>query len=429
MHNIDIDLSIDKLSKIEGHGELDLKVRDGKVEECKFKITENKRFYTQALRGKSFMAAASLMSRICGTCSIAHLLCCIHAIENALDVEISEQTKILRKLTTYGLMIRDHALHLYFFALPDVLGKDSVLDFDENNPLEHDLIHQAFEVKAAGNNLSKLVAGKAVHAPYPMVGGFTHIPDKEGIKNSIDELKKIRPYAFNIMKVFKDWPKTLERETTFVAQVSPDFSFLDGNIHTSKGDVIEKKDYSEHLEKVVIPYSTSTGYKIKEGNYFVGSLARLNINKDALHSNTIRDSQDYLKWFPSRNVFDNNLAQAIEILHSIDHAIELLEKTEFTAEKLSFPKAKKSTGTGVIEAPRGTLYYRVDIDEKGTITHVDVIVPTQQNQVNIENDIKTFVENNLEMDKEKMALEIEMIIRAYDPCMSCATHFLKINWL
>jgi sulfhydrogenase subunit alpha len=429
MHSVDIDLSIDHFSKIEGHGALDLKVRDGKVEYVNFKIIENKRFYTTAIEGKSYMAGPSLMSRICGTCSIAHLLCCIEAIENALDYEPSEQVKILRKLTMYGLMIRDHTLHLCFFSLPDVLNKDSVLDFDENNPREHDLIHQAFEVKSAGNTLSKLIAGKAVHAPYPMVGGYTHIPDKEGIKKSIEELKRIRPFALNVIKVFADWDKTLERETTFVAQVNHDFSFLGGHIHTTKGTCVEPQFYTQHLLRTVIPYSTSIGYKYEEGNYFVGALARVNLNAEALHPNTKKDAREFINMFPSKNVFHNNLAQAIELLHSIDHAVELMETTEFQPEKLTILKPKKSSGVAAIEAPRGTLYYKIDLDDTGTITHADVIVPTQQNQINIEQDIKTFVEQNLDMNKEQMALEIERIIRAYDPCMSCATHFLKINWM
>lgn len=429
MHNIDIDLTIDHLSKIEGHGELDLKVRQGKVEYIHFKITENKRFYTTAIEGKPFMAAPSLMSRICGTCSIAHLLCCIEAIEKALSFEPSEKIKLLRKLTMYSLMIRDHALHLYFFSLPDVLGKDSVLDFDETNEFEHNLVHQAFELKAAGNNLSKLIAGKAVHAPYPMVGGFTHFPDKEGIKKSIEELKKVRKYVFDLMKVFENWNATLERDTTFVALVNNDFNFLEGELKTTKGETLKEEEYTKNLQKLTVLYSTATAYNWNEGNYFVGALARLNLNKDSLHPNTKKDAEKYLKLFPSKNIFHNNLAQAIEILHSIDHSIEILENNNFEPEKLNILKPKKSSGIGVIEAPRGTLYYKVEINDSGFIEHADVIVPTQQNQINIENDIKNYVENNLSTDKEKMALEIEKIIRAYDPCMSCATHFLKINWL
>ena len=428
MHNIDIDLSIDRLSKIEGHGQLDLKVKDGKVEDLKFKIVENKRFYTEALIGKPFIAAPQLMSRICGTCSIAHLLCCIEAVENALEYKPSEQVKILRKLTMYGLNIRDHALHLYFFSLPDVFNKDSILDFDENNEKEHRFVHEAFAVKSAGNNLSKLIAGRSVHAPFPMVGGFTKTPTKEEIQPVIDELKSIRPAVFNLMEVFEQWKTTLKRKTNYVALITDDFSYLDGHIETSNGFCIPEDKYKDHLEKIVIPYSTATGYNFKGENYLVGALARLNMNKSAIHPNTKRDAQRFLNWFPSEDVFDHNLGQAIEILHCIDHSIEILESYEFKPEKLQILKPKASTGVGVIEAPRGTLYYKVDLDEKGLIKDANVIVPTQQNQINIELDIRKFVEENLKMDKEQMALEIEKIIRAYDPCMSCATHFLKINW-
>jgi coenzyme F420-reducing hydrogenase alpha subunit len=204
---------------------------------------------------------------------------------------------------------------------------------------------------------------------------------------------------------------------------------MDGPICTSNGYCIQKDKYEEHLERVVIPYSTSIGYNFHEGNYFVGSLARLNLNSEALHPETKKDAAEFIGCFPSNNVYFNDLAQAIEILHCIDHAIELMEKFEFKPERLQIIKPKAGTGVGVVEAPRGTLYYKLVIDEKGVITHADVIVPTQQNQINIERDIAQFVEQNLHLDKEKMSLEIEKIVRAYDPCMSCATHFLKINWL
>lgn len=424
-----MDLKIEKITKIEGHGQLDLKIRQGKVEELHFKIVENKRFYTKAIEGKPFIAAPSLMSRICGTCSVSHLLCCIQAVENALEFKASPQLEILRKLTTYGLMIRDHALHLYFFSMPDVFGKDSILEFDQNDPKQADRVHEAFAIKTVGNNLAKLVAGRSVHAPYPMVGGFTKIPEEDGVKKIIGELKDIRPKIFNLMKVFQEWPAELKRKTTFVCQKSKDFSFMDGPICTSANDCIEKGHYMEHLERVVIPYSTATGYNFREGNYFVGSLARLNINKDALHLNTKKDAAEFLKWFPSENVFDNNLAQAIEILHAIDHSIDILENTKFQPERLQIIPPKNCSGVGVVEAPRGTLYYKLDIDEKGMITHADVITPTQQNQINIEHDLRHFVEQNITLSKEKMALEMEKIVRAYDPCMSCATHFLRINWM
>jgi len=172
MHSFDI--TIENLSKMEGHANLNVKIRDGKVQDVEFQILESKRFYEEAVRGQPIQTAPQLMSRICGTCSIAHLLCSIEAIENAVGIQPTEQTMAMKKLAQYGLMIRDHALHLYYFSLPDLIGKDSILDFSEDNALEHQLLHDSFDIKRAGNALSTLIAGKAVHAPFPTVGGFLH---------------------------------------------------------------------------------------------------------------------------------------------------------------------------------------------------------------------------------------------------------------
>lgn len=426
MHSFDI--NIENLSKIEGHVSMDIKVRNNKVKDVKFKITENKRFFEQAARRQSFESAPQLMSRICGTCSIAHLLCCIEALEKALGVKSTEQTLMLKKLTMYGLMIRDHALHLYLFSLPDVFEKDSILEFDEKNPEQHELLHDAFAVKKAGNNLSILVAGKAVHAPYPTVGGFTSVPQKDGIAKSIKELKSIRKRVLKLIKIYGEWNEKLIRKTNFIALATDDFSFLQGKICSSSGLCIEEENYGDHLKKVVIPYSTATGFEFKKGNYLVGALARLNLSKEKLHKKTQRDAKKFLARFPSENVFDNNLAQAIEILHSIDHSIEILTTHEFKEEAIQKIAPRAGTGIGVIEAPRGTLYYRLKLDKKGKINDATVIVPTQQNQINIENDIRLLVEEKLSEKKEKIEYEIEKLVRAYDPCMSCASHFLKVNW-
>jgi sulfhydrogenase subunit alpha len=434
MHGQDFDINMENLSKIEGHANLDIKVRNGRVEDVKLQIAENKRFYTRAVLGKSYLAIPQLMSRICGTCSIAHLICSIEAVESALSITPSAQTIQLRKLSTYGMMIRDHALHLYLFALPDVFGKDSLLDFDENNEKEHKLVHDCFEIKAAGSALSNLVAGRAVHATYPVVGGFVHFPDKEETKNVLQQLKAVRSKALDAIDVFKNAGFSFERKATNVALMTKDFSFLDGTLKTSTGEVIEKKDYFSHLEKVLIPYSTASAYKLDGKNslvakeYFVGALARLNLNKEALHPNTKKDASEALKLFPSNNIYFNNVAQAIELLHSIDHSIELLENNEFKPEAPVAAVAKESEGVGLIEAPRGGVFHHYKISADGKITYADVMTPTSQNQIHMENSVRLLVQNNIGKSKEWLQYEIEKLIRAYDPCMSCATHFLRIKW-
>ncbi len=195
MHKIE-DITIDSLTKVEGHSEVKVKVKDKKVQDVQFNIIENKRFYTQAIRGKNFRMITQLVPRICGTCSIAHLMACIEAVEKTLDVKVSNQTKILRRLLVNGLMIRDHALHLYLFTLPDVFGVDSVLEFDET---KHELLHDAFKVKAVGNKLDTIIGGRAVHATFPAVGGFTHFPSFEEIKEVIKLLKNSRPAVLRLI--------------------------------------------------------------------------------------------------------------------------------------------------------------------------------------------------------------------------------------
>jgi coenzyme F420-reducing hydrogenase alpha subunit len=425
MHE-DFEISIEGLSKIEGHASLDVKVRRGKVENVKLKISESKRFYTQAIRGKTFQSVPQVVSRICGTCSIAHLTCCTEAVEKALNIEPSEQTALLRKLMTYGMMIRDHAMHLYLFCLPDVFGKDSVLDFDER---QHEFVHHAFEVKKAGNDLSKLIGGRAIHPPYAQVGQFSHLPDKEETKDVIKELKIVRSNVFELVRIFYDCPFSFRKKTRFVALTTPDFSFLEGVIKSSQKTIIPEEHYWEHLHRVIIPYSQAAGYQFEGKDFMVGALARMNLNREKLHKETKRDLAKYLRMFPSEDIYHNNLAQAIEIMHCIDHSIEILESSDFKKEPDKKVKIKEGKGVGVIEAPRGTLYYAIDLDKDGKILYGNLVIPTAQNQIKMENDIRTLVSRNLDKDKNFIQYEIEKLIRAFDPCMTCATHFLKVNWV
>lgn len=423
MHKSDI--TIKNLAKIEGHADLEIKIRYKQVKDVKLKITENKRFYTQAIRNKPVIGLPQHVSRICGTCSIAHLLCSIEAIENTLGIRPSPQTMTLRKLAMYGLMIRDHALHLYIFALPDELGKDSILELSKSN---HDLIHDAFKVKAAGNHLSILIAGRSVHAPYPIIGGFNHFPEKVEIEKVIEELRSIRPIVLKLIELFYSSKSSFIRKTNFVALAAEEYGFLKGCIKSTEGYCIEEENYYKHLQRVVIPYSEAVGYEFHGKEYMVGALARMNLNKELLHQNTKKDAAKYLSIFPSFNIFHNNLAQAIEILHSIDHSISLLENNTFNSEEPQQIAYNDAENVGVIEAPRGTLYYHLNIGSDGFVKNGTIIVPTQQNQVNLRNDIWKLVQDNIKKNKALIVKECEKLIRAYDPCMSCASHFLRVKW-
>ncbi len=426
MHNpTDFDISIKNVSKIEGHTHLDVSVRKGKVVESKLKVSENKRFFTQAIRGADYKAVPTTMSRICGTCSSAHVLCSTEAIEKALGIEVSEQTFTLRKLLINGGHLRDHAMHLYFFCLPDLLGKDSVFDFNEK---EHEWIHDGLIVKAAGNSLTTLIGGRAVHPPFAMIGGFAKVPDRDSINHVINELIMCRDKVLKLIEMFYNYENTFKRKTNYVAIVNDDFNFLKGVMKTAYGTILAEEDYGEHLDRVVLSYSTATAFEFESKEYMVGALARINLNKDNLNQKTREDCARYLKMFPSDCVFKNNLAQAIEMLHEIDSSIEMLESSNFVNEKPAEAVHSGGMGVGVVEAPRGTLYYKVLI-EKGKVKGADLCIPTQQNIRHMEKDISAYVQKMLKKPKDKISLEVEKMIRAYDPCMSCATHFLKINWI
>ncbi len=425
-------ITIENITKIEGNAGLSVEVENGKVKTLKFMIKDYRRFYTEAVKGKPFLSAPSFLSRICGTCSVAHLFASIEAVERSQGIEVTEQTKTLRKLAYDGLMIRDHALHLYFFVLPDVLGIDSILDIPEDHDDPgHILLHDSFDIKRVGSEITDVVIGAAIHAPFPVAGGFLKMPDSSKFPELIEKLEKIRPQVIRGIKTFFDWKAELIRNSDYMAlRNDKNFDFIDGMIVNSTGLKVEEAQFHDFLRAVVIPYSQAEGYVFSEvyEDYLVGSLARVNFNKDLLNERTKKDIEQYLSVFPSNNVYHNNLAQAIEILQCVDEAIDILKTLKITEEKFVRKPPVAGRGVGVIEAPRGILYHMAETNDKGMITDYDVIVPTSQNQINIENDLKKYFNENLDKDKEQLRLDAEKIIRAYDPCMSCATNFLKLEW-
>lgn len=427
------EITIDNITKVEGSAGLKVRVQNGQVQDLKFMIADYRRFYTQAVKGKPIISAPAFLSRICGTCSVAHLFASLKAIEKSQGIEVSPQTKLLRRLAYDGLMIRDHALHLYFFVLPDVLGIDSILDIpDDPNSLGHQLLHDSFDIKKLGTDISNAIMGAVIHAPYPTVGGFLKTPDPAGFSELVSRLEGIRPQVLRGIDTFYRWSASLIRNTDYLyLQNGQGYDFMEGEIVNSQGKHVPENELYKFLKLVVIPYSQSEGYVFSENNedYLVGALARMNFNKDLLHPRTRTDAAKYLSVFPSNNVYHNNLAQAIEILQCVDEAIDILKTIQIVPERPVVKPVQAGWGVGVVEAPRGILYHYAKVSEKGMIEDYDVIVPTTQNQINIENDLKKYFNENLSKDEDTLHLEAEQIIRAYDPCMSCATNFLKMDWI
>jgi coenzyme F420-reducing hydrogenase alpha subunit len=336
-------------------------------------------------------------------------------------------------LAFVALLIRDHELHLYFFYMPVVLGVDSILDIsDDPEDLGNKLLHDSFAIKQLGTDLSNAIIGAAIHAPLPTVGGFLKLPDPSKFPDLLSRLEAIRPAVIRGVKLFYEWKAELIRNSDYLALRHQNrYDYLEGEVINSDGKRVREEQFHDFLKSVVIPYSQAEGYVFSDSksDYLVGALARLNLNIDQLHPRTKADLEPYLSFFPSNNVYDNNLAQAVEILQAVDEAVDILKDLQIQPEQPVRSEPRAGVGVGVIEAPRGILYHMAETDDKGMIVNYDVIVPTAQNQINIENDLKKYFNENLDKSKEELAHQAEVIIRAYDPCMSCATNFLKIEWI
>jgi len=340
MHQIDYDITIDEVCKIEGDAGLEIKVRGGKVKDVKFKIQEYKRFFTKGLIGKRALAAPQLLARVCGTCSNAHLLASIEGVEWALGIKVSPQTEVMRRVMINGLMIRDHALHLYLFALPDLFGRDSLVDFDESIAEEKQFLHDALHVKSAGNRLQVFCAGRSVHAPFACVGGFNKI-STEDPKQYISALREVKPAVLRLINIFLKRLIEFERKTTLLAIRGDGWNFLEGVIKGSDGLEIDEPHLRDHLEEAIIPYSQASGYKYKGQPLMVGALARLYLNRDQLHERTKADIGHILDKFSIINPYMNNVGQAVEILHCIDETIDILENLKLEQEPVIKPEKQR----------------------------------------------------------------------------------------
>jgi coenzyme F420-reducing hydrogenase alpha subunit len=422
-----MDLTIKNITKVEGHCHLTVKIRNKKVVFSRLSVKEHQRFFESMVKGKRFEEVPSIVSRICGFCSANHVLASIEAIERVFQVLVSPQTKLMRYLLLNGTLIRSHSLHLFFLALPDYFGKDSILDF---NKKEHEEIHRGLRLKKAGSDLIKCFGGRAIHPVTPRIGGFTKIPKKEEISRLIKELEKARKDALETVKLFHGFKeKPLHRKTQFVALTNEDYTFLDGEIQSSKGICIPEAQYLKYLNEFVVPYSTAKEAEFAGEEFFVGAISRYNLNNQSLHKDTKKVLKRLKVSSSLESPYLNNLAQAIEVLHAIDQSISFLN--EFTPRKEALPNVKpcEGTGIGVLEAPRGTLFHSYSFNKKGVCLDSNIIVPTNQNVRNMNKDIRTHLQEMINEPKTKIRLELEKLIRAYDPCFSCSSHFLKIKYV
>ena len=425
LHNCEIHLK--DITKIEGHATLDVTVRNKEVKSVKFAVTENRRFFENLITGQNYKDIPGIVGRICGFCSIAHMLASVHTIEDAFNVEPSTQTLLLRELLAHAGTLKSHALHLYFLALPDYLGKESALDF---NKKEHEYIHQALRLKRTGTDMLKAIGRRGLHSLPLRPGGFSALPPEQELSDLRKILLNARKDAEETVELFANLNSKFEfsHDTNYIALTGKGYCIACGNVTASNGVTFTNKEYSKYLKETDVPHSTAKQAKFFGKDFMVGSLARMNINHKEL-SKPVKSKMHALGIkFPQHNPFSNNLAQALEIMQSLESAIEIIDNLKIRKEALPKIKPSSATGYGLTEAPRGTLYHEYTFNSSGAATSSNIIVPTSQNQIRIEKDVAEYLPSLLQLPQKQIELELEKLIRAYHPCISCATHFLKVNW-
>ncbi len=426
-----VNVNVHHLTRVEGHGNIVVDVKNGELVKCELQIVEAPRFFEAMLRGRPYYEASHITSRICGICSVGHATASLRATENALGVEVSEQTELLRKLTFHGEMIDSHVLHVYMLVAPDFFGAGSVLPLASSHP---EVVKRALRIKKLSGDLCAMIAGRHTHPIAMTVGGFTHLPTVKELLAMRERLVAARVDMDETIALLATlpWPK-FERETEYVSLQKPDeYAFIDGQIVTTDGFTYEIPQYRQVTNETCVPHSTAKHCKHNRESYMVGALARFNNNYEQLHPRA-KAAAETLGMKPIvTNTFLNSAAQAIEMVHCVEDSIRIIDELADRGIKEE-PRYqfmdKGGEGVGSCDVPRGILFHNYVIDDEGTVQGANCIIPTGQNYANMEADMRALVPQILDRPQAEITHMMEMLIRAYDPCISCSTHFLNVEFV
>lgn len=420
-------IQVDYLARVEGEGALKVHFdRDG-VTGVELRIFEPPRFFEGFLRGRNALETPDITARICGICPVAYQMSACHAVENALGVELPLPLRLLRRLLYCGEWLESHALHVFLLHLPDFLGKQSALEVAR----EHgERVRTGLRIKKAGNAIVALLGGREIHPINVRVGGFYRVPRPRDLATLLPELD----WARNALQQQLPWLASLdfpdfERPYEFVAlRHERDYPFCEGRITSSSGLDIATPEYEQHFEEVHVRHSTALHSVLKaRGAYFCGPLARFNLNYDRLRPVARQAAEEIGLGAPCLNPFKSLLVRCIEMLQVLDEAIDIVANYAPPAQAAQPLEWRAGVGFGCTEAPRGLLYHRYAFDEEGTLAEARIVPPTSQNQKTIEEDLLALGPQLLQREHADATWLAEQAVRNYDPCISCSTHFLKLE--
>ena len=420
-------IRVDYLARVEGEGALYVRLKDGTVSDVKLKIFEPPRFFEAFLRGRRYDEVPDITARICGICPIAYQMSSAYAMEDAFGVRVDGPLRALRRLIYCGEWIESHMLHVYMLHAPDFLGYEDAIQMAQDHP---EIVRRGLQLKKAGNEIVALLGGREIHPINLRVGGFYRVPTKQELLPLAERLKWAREAALETVR----WTATLpfpdfEQDYEFVALRHPDeYAIIEGRLVSNKGLDIAIDAFDDHFEEEQVPYSNALHSRLKErGAYLVGPLARYNLNFDKLSPLAQEAAREAGLGPACRNPFQSIIVRSVETLHACDEALRIIETYEMPEQPAVPVEPRASTGHGCTEAPRGILYHRYRLDEHGVVLDARIVPPTAQNQKRIEEDLWHVVPQHIHLPTAELTWRCEQTIRNYDPCISCATHFLKLH--
>ncbi len=435
-----INISTGYLTRVEGHGKIIVRVRDGKLGTCQLDIVEAPRFFEAMIRGRSIFEAQHITSRICGICACGHTLASIQAAEDALGITPTVQTIKLRKLLLHYEILDSHILHIYFLAVPDLLRVKSFLPLIESHS---EVVRRALRMKQVCNEACEILVGRHVHPISAIIGGFTKLPGKKDLESMLNKMVTLQADIDATVELISSltFPE-FERDTEYVAlsNDTDEYPLLSGTIASTDGVKMGKKDYRKITNEFIVPHSSAKHTRLSRESYAVGALARINLNYDKLHPSAKEAALAVGLKPKCINPFLNTVAQLVESVHCVKKAVSIIEElmasginsdetiTVGVNERANIP-VRAGNGVGAVEVPRGLLFHNYSVDDKGIITNANCIIPTNQNLNNIELDMRELVPRILDLSEEEITGRLEMLVRAYDPCISCSTHLTDVRFL
>jgi sulfhydrogenase subunit alpha len=429
-----VDINVHHITRVEGHGNINVSIRDGVLEKCEWSIPEAPRFFEAMVVGRSWNELHHITSRICGICSIGHTLASLKATEAAMGIQISEQDLKLRKLALHAENLQSHILHLGFLVLPDLMGVGSVIPLASTNLAEVKIVLQ---LHRTANEMSNLLCGRTTHPQRLIPGGFSKIPSIKELTTLRTKLQDSIPNLQAVAGLFKslagNFP-AFERETEFIAlSDQSEYALYDGQLASTDTGTAPVNEYLTYTNEYVVPQSTAKWAKHNRESYMVGALARLNLNYRRLSPLAKKTAEMFDLKPTCHNPFMNNIAQLVEVVHSVEDSVRLINDLEAAGLKgqpdYNNPniKVKAGKGVGAVEVPRGILFHDYSYNDAGVCTKANCIIPTNQNHGNISLDMKALVPQVVNKQQKEIELALEMLVRAYDPCISCSTHVVKVG--